>query len=318
MKKTVLAFGEVLWDILPTETVLGGAVCNFAYRANSLGDRALVISRLGQDKLGRKAFARVSSLGLDTEYLQWDAHYPTGTVPVTFDENSNPDFVIIPNVAYDHIEMTDALQELASTADCLCFGTLSQRADKTRQTLMQLIELADNSLKLLDINLRRDCYNLDTVTYSLEKADILKLNENELYEVAEMLNIASHPAKISNPFRLCEDIIEKWSLRYCVVTLGEKGAFALSDKNEKVYDPGYKIDLVDSLGTGDAFTAGFAYCILRDLSLSEACELGNILGAIASTQAGATSSITWDDIDRFKSKPMERICSEEIEQILNT
>ncbi len=302
MEKTVLAFGELLWDILPAEILLGGAPCNFVYRVNSLGDRGLMVSRLGRDDLGREAFDRVSSLGLDTKYLQWDDDYTTGTVQVSFDENNSPDFVIVPNAAYDHIEMTDALWEAASTADCLCFGTLSQRTAKTRQTLKQLLELSDNSLKLLDINLRKDCYSLDTVTYSLEKADVLKLNEDELYEIAGMFDITG-----SNALQLSEYVIEKWSLRYCVVTLGEKGVFALSENGEKVYVPGYKVELVDSIGAGDAFTAGFAYCILREQSLAEACEFGNVLGAIVATTKGASSPIDKDEIDAFKHKQIDRI-----------
>jgi len=310
MKKTVLAFGELLWDILPTDTILGGAVCNFVYRVNSLGDRGLLVSRLGRDELGKEAFDRVSSLGLDTRYLQWDDHNPTGTVQVTFDQDNNPDFVIIPDVAYDYIEITDQLREAASNANCLCFGTLSQRADKTRQTLRHLLEMTDNCLKLLDINLRKDCYSLETVTYSLEKADILKLNEDELYEIAEMLDITG-----SDALGLCEDIIEKWSLKCCVVTLGEKGAFALSRKGERVYVPGYKIELTDSVGAGDAFTAGFAYCVLRDQPLAEACEFGNILGALVSTTKGATAPISQDEIESFKGREIERISDPNFDQM---
>jgi len=311
MKKIVLAFGEVLWDLLPTETALGGAVCNFIYRVNSLGDNGIIVSRLGRDELGQEAFQRVSDLGLRTEYLQWDDHHPTGTVPVTFDENNNPNFVIIPNVAYDYIEMTDLLREAATTVDCLCFGTLSQRSGTTRQTLKQLMELVNGSLKLLDINLRKDCYSIDTITYSLEKADILKLNEDELYEIAEVFDLASH-----NALRLCENIMEKWSIQCCVVTLGEKGAFALSQGGEKVYVPGYRVNLADSVGAGDAFTAGFAYCILRDMSLDEACEFGNVLGAIVSTQKGATSPITQNDIEAFRDREIERIHDQNFRGIL--
>lgn len=311
MKKTVLAFGEVLWDLLPTETALGGAVCNFTYRVNSLGDNGIIVSRLGKDELGEAACQRVSDLGLGTEYLQWDDHHPTGTVPVTFDQNNNPIFVILPNVAYDHIEMTDPLREAASTVDCLCFGTLSQRFETSRRTLKQLMELADDSLKLLDINLRKDCYSIDTITYSLEKADILKLNEDELYEIAEMFALASRDA-----LRLCEDIMEKWSVQCCVVTLGEKGAFALSQNGERVYVPGYRVDLADSVGAGDAFTAGFAYCILRDMSLLKACELGNVLGAMVSTQKGATSPITQYDIAAFQDRKIERVHDQNFRGIL--
>ena len=141
MKKTVLSFGEVLWDILPTETILGGAPCNFAYRVNSLGDRGIIISRLGKDELGKEAYDCISSLGLDTTYLQWDDHHPTGIVRVTFDNDNNPDFAIVKNVAYDYIEMNDLLREVVSTSDCICFGTLSMRSAETRETLNQLLEL---------------------------------------------------------------------------------------------------------------------------------------------------------------------------------
>lgn len=313
MQKTVLAFGEVLWDILPTETMLGGAVCNFVYRVNSLGDEGIIVSRLGRDELGEKAFECVSSLGLSTEYLQWDDDHPTGTVPVSFDEDNKPSFVIIPDVAYDYIEMTDPLREIAPKIDCLCFGTLSQRSAKTRQTLKQLIELADKSLKLLDINLRKDCYSLDTITYSLEKADVLKLNEDELYEIAEMLGLIR-----GDPFGICESILKKWLLQSCVVTLGEKGAFALSATGEKAYSPGYRVNVADSVGAGDAFTAGFAYCILRGMSLAEACEFGNVLGATVSTQKGASAPIAQGEIDTLRGRKMERIHDGNFDKLAST
>jgi fructokinase len=313
MRKTVLAYGELLWDILPTETMLGGAVCNFIYRINALGYRGLLVSRLGRDELGEKAFECVWSLKLDTKYLQWDDDHPTGTVPVSFDENNNPSFVIIPDVAYDYIEMTDSLRQMAPTVDCLCFGTLSQRAEKSRETLRQLIELCQNSLKLLDINLRKDCYNSETVNYSLEKADILKLNEDELYELADMLNIDK-----SNPLQICNNIIDKWSIKYCVVTLGEKGAFAVSDEGDKVYDPGYKVDLGDPIGAGDAFSAGFVYQILKNASLAEACQFGNILGALVSTTEGASAPVSKEDVDSFMDNQLERIYDRKIEKLLNS
>jgi fructokinase len=310
MKKIVLSYGEILWDLLPTDTVLGGAPCNFAYRVNSLGDMGLIISKLGSDDLGKKAFEQVASIGLETTYLQWDDSHPTGTVPITFDENNNPDFTIIPDVAYDYIVMTDSLRKIAPKADCLCFGTLSQRSAKSRQTLEELIEISSDSLKLLDINLRKECYSLDTIKNSIKKADLLKLNENELYQLAEMLRISK-----KDQINICLRLMDKYSLKCCVVTLGDKGIFAISEEGEIVYEPGYKIDLVDSVGAGDAFTAGFAYCTLRDLFLREACQFGNILGAIACTKKGATSPITQDEIDSFKNREIERIYDHYFEKL---
>jgi len=135
--------------------VLGGAPFNFAYRANSLGDTGLMISRLGRDELGNKACDQIVQLGLDTRFIQWDDQFPTGTVQVSFDEQNNPDYFMTPEVAYDQIEPTEELLEAASAADCLCFGTLSQRAGTSRKTIEQLLENANRSIKFLDINLHK-------------------------------------------------------------------------------------------------------------------------------------------------------------------
>ena len=313
MKKTIFAFGELLWDILPSCTVLGGAPFNFVYRVNSLGDTGLMVSRLGRDELGRKAFDRVVQLGLDTTYIQWDEDLPTGTVQVSFDENNNPDFVIVPQVAYDKIELTDALVEAVSTADCLCFGTLSQRAKTSRKTIEQLLERAEKSLKFLDINLRKDCYNPETVRFSLQKADVLKLNEDEAGRLGSMLGV-SH----KNIPEFCEEMLDKWSLEHCVVTLGEKGAFAVSATGEKVYVPGLKIDVADSIGSGDTFSAGFVHKLLRGTSIDEAARFGNVLGALVATKEGATASVTLDEIVLFGSQKVELEIFSDLEGFINS
>ena len=312
MKKIILAFGELLWDILPSCTVLGGAPFNFVYRVNSLGDIGLMVSRLSRDELGRKAFDQVVQLGLDTTYIQWDEHLPTGTVQVSFDEDNNPDFVIIPQVAYDQIELTDTLLEAVSTADCLCFGTLSQRSEKSRKTIEKLLERSTPNLKLLDINLRKDCYNLETVSFSLQKADVLKLNEDEAHQLGRMLGV-SH----QNMPGFCEEMLDKWSLEHCVVTFGEKGAFAMSAAGEKVYVPGYRVKLVDSIGSGDAFSAGFVHEILRGTSIDQAARFGNVLGALVATKEGATCPVTVDEINLFRNQNYERDIYPDVEEFIN-
>ena len=128
MQKTVLSFGETLWDLFPSGPALGGAPFNFAYRVNSLGDRGLVVTRLGRDDYGRKALAQMTALGMDATHVQQDDHRLTGTVQVSLDEKRNPEFLILPEVAYDFIEVTCEALELAAAADCFCFGTLVQRA----------------------------------------------------------------------------------------------------------------------------------------------------------------------------------------------
>jgi fructokinase len=312
MKKTIVAFGELLWDILPSCTVLGGAPFNFAYRVNSLGYTGLMVSRLGRDELGRKAFDQVVQLGLDTTYIQWDDSLPTGTVQVSFGEDNKPDYVIVPQVAYDRIELTDALVDAVSTADCLCFGTLSQRSEESRKTIEQLLERADISLKLLDINLRKDCYSLETINFSLQRADVLKLNEDEAHQLGRMLEISNQ-----NIPEFCEEMLSKWSLEHCVVTLGEKGVFAMSAGGERVYVPGYKVKLADSIGSGDAFSAGFVNKLLRGMSISEAARFGNVLGALVATKDGATSEVTLDEIGQFHNQNYERDIYPDLEEFIN-
>ncbi len=312
MKKTIVAFGELLWDILPSCTVLGGAPFNFAYRVNALGDTGLMVSRLGCDELGQKAFEQVVQLGLDTTYIQWDDHLPTGTVQVSFGEDNKPDYVIVPEVAYDQIELTDTLVDAVSTADCLCFGTLSQRSEESRKTIKQLLEGAVQSLKLLDINLRKDCYTLETVEFSLQKADVLKLNEDEAYHLGRMLSIS----KRSIP-GFCEQMLTKWSLEHCIVTLGEKGAFAMSGGGERVYVPGYKIKLADSIGSGDAFSAGFVNKLLRGMSISQAVRFGNVLGALVATKEGATCPVALDEINEFNNQNLVRDIYPDLEEFIN-
>ena len=270
-----------------------------------------MVSRLGSDDLGRRAYERIVELGLDTTHIQWDHEFPTGTVQVSFNEHNNPDYVIIPNVAYDQVEIDKALVETAAKADCLCFGTLAQRSETSRRTLRELIEHAVNSLKLLDINLRKDCYTLESVCFSLEHADVLKLNEDEAHRLEKMLDITC-----SGLDDFCRRILDHWSLKYCVVTLAEKGALAVSVQGDSVYVPGYKVDLIDSLGSGDAFSAGFVHKILRGKSAVEACEFGNVLGALVATHEGATAPLTEESIEQFLNKDWERAIYVGLEQFI--
>ncbi|MFC1613819.1 carbohydrate kinase [Gemmatimonadota bacterium] len=301
MEKTIVSFGEILWDILPTGKVIGGAPFNFAYRVNSLGNRGLIMSRLGRDELGYNAFDTVLALGLETTYLQWDDSFPTGTVQVSFDEHNNPDYLIVPQVAYDHIQATEKFLDIIPAVDCFCFGTLSQRSEQTRQALEQLLERTRNSLKLCDINLRKKCYDKKTIVFSLEQADIVKMNENEALELAGLLGIPDQSLK-----HICKKLESEFSLSYCTVTLAENGAYSLSDKGESVYVPGYRIEAIDSLGTGDAFAAGFVHQILHGNSLAEACELGNKLATLVAAKRGATATVTLEEIRCFQVEGVGR------------
>lgn len=293
MQKTILSFGETLWDLFPSGPVLGGAPFNFAQRVYSLGDRGIIVTRLGRDEYGKKALEQIAALGVDTAYVQKDDHHPTGTVQVTLDAKGNPDFFIVPEVAYDFIDVTYELLELAATADCFCFGTLAQRTPASRLSLHRLLDVAGKGVKYMDINLRKDCFFRETITESLTKANILKMNLQEAHYLAELFEIS-----LSSLPDFCAEMMEEWSLSGCLVTLGEHGAFAASAK-EKVYVPGYEITVADTCGSGDAFSAGFIHEFLRGKSLAECCRLGNALGAMVAMQKGATTPITVEEVRHF-------------------
>ncbi len=300
--KRILAFGEILWDILPDATLLGGAPFNFSYRIHSLGHEALFASRLGRDDFGIRACRQVEMLGLSTQLLQWDDHHPTGTVVVSFDEHKNPDYVIIPHVAYDFTTFTTDLQQAAASADAICFGTLAQRSEVACQTLAAILKTAaDSCFVFYDINLRKKCYTRDHITQSLACADALKLNEDEAVQLAAILDIPFHTIA-----DFCHAMLRLWPLTYCLVTLGENGVCAADRHGRQVYEPGYHIALADSLGSGDAFSAGFVHNILAGASLAEACRFGNMLGALVATKKGATAAVTPSDVDAFSRTPCPR------------
>jgi len=304
MAKRIMAIGELLWDVFPDHTVLGGAPFNFAYRLHSLGDHSVVVSALGRDEKGKKLFEAVEKIGIDTSLLQWDSH-PTGTVNIFFDERKNPDYVIVPDVAYDYIRMNDAIRAAVKAADCVCFSTLTQRSEVSRATVREIVELAAGKTRLYDINLRKLCYTKETISWSLERSDIIKLNETEAVELAGMFGMPSRPLE-----RFCGALFAQSTLRYIVVTLGPKGAFAASRVGERLYEPGYAVRLADPCGAGDAFSAGFIHTLLTNGTLKDACVLGNIMGAITAEHNGATEPITRQDIENFTRTHTERIIEE--------
>ena len=299
---TVISFGEILWDIFPEQIVLGGAPLNLACRVHSLGEHAVIASRLGRDQLGNHAFALATSLGVDTSCVQWDERYPTGTVKVNFSPAGEPDFLIVPEVAYDCIEVSDQLLGLCRKAAVFCFGTLVQRSEKSGKTLASLLEAAAGSLKFLDINLRKDCFSERTIRWSLEKADILKLNTEEVRTVSSML--FGEELEVD---RFSRKAVEKFSLQCCLVTLGAGGVLAAERAGKLIYLPGYAVEVADTVGAGDAFSAGFIHARLEGKDLAHCCELGNLLGALAAGKKGATAPISEEEIAGLRTGGRNRL-----------
>lgn len=301
MPKKIAAFGELLWDWLPSGKVLGGAPANFIYRINSFGDYGTLLSKVGNDKAGRDALEEIRRLGLSDENIQTDYEFPTGSVKVKIDQNGIPDFNIITDVAYDHIEINAEMIDAFSEADCVCFGTLVQRYGISKNTLRELVHESPDVVKFLDINLRKKCYTAATVEDSLRMTNILKTNDEELLIVKDLLGL-----KCENLKDLAKETIETFNLEIILCTLGSNGAFSLNQDDVFHYDPGYQISLGDTVGSGDAFSAGFVHYYMNGKEIEEALQFGNAAGAMIATTTGATAPISKEQIIDFMSLPHNR------------
>jgi fructokinase len=295
---SVIAIGEVLWDLLPTGPVLGGAPLNFAFRMAELGFDSRVLTRVGADQRGAEAKRLAGVAKMDCSLWQTDPAAPTGTVNVTFDGAGKPDFTIVPDVAYDRLEATpDALAAVA-TAGCLYFGTLIQRTPHARGQVSRLLEAAEKAvaLKVLDLNLRRDCHTPESILGSLERADVVKLSDEEAMLVAKLFGLSADSLPT-----LARRIIGHIPAKILAVTLGADGALVVDRGGNLVEVPGEQVVVADTCGCGDAFTAGLVGGLLSDRSLSESVRLGVKLGSIVATQSGATQPLPPEVLPSLRS-----------------
>jgi len=301
MRKVVVSYGELLWDLLDEGPQLGGAPGNLARRLHLLGEKSALVSRVGADPLGRQALAALGQCRMGVGFVQIDPALPTGTVQVALDDNGEAVYHILPEVAYDHIEFDPLWRELGSRADAVCFGTLAQRSPTSRASLDRLLECCPNAVKVLDINLRKDCHTPESIRSSMGKANILKLTKSEITTTASALGLESVLVD-----RFAREMVELFRLDVCLITLGAEGAFAMNRKLERVYVPGYQVKVVDTCGSGDACAAGFVHMHLRGASLLEACSFGNALGALVATTSGATQPISKELLAGFLANPAPR------------
>jgi fructokinase len=278
----IVGLGELLWDLLPGGKQLGGAPANFAYHAAALGNRGVVASRVGADALGREARDRLRQSGLETAFVQEDPSHPTGTVLVELDPQGQPRYTIIENVAWDFLEWTPAWQELAAQAQAVCFGSLAQRAHQARATIRQfLLASRPEAVRIFDVNLRQSFYSAELLRQSLQLASIAKLNQDELPNVAQLLQLPGGDAVTA-----ARGLIETFGLQLVCVTRGAYGS-VLVTAAEVDEHPGFPVTVVDTVGAGDAFTAGLVHAYLRQESLANIAALANRLGGWVATQAGA-------------------------------
>ena len=281
----VVGLGEVLWDLFPEGKQLGGAPANFAYITNLLGDRGIIASRVGHDALGDEIQQRLGTLGLESSYLQLDSARPTGTVRVRVDQDGQARFEITDMVAWDFLEWTPAWESLAQQADAICFGSLAQRSPASRETIHKFLGAArPGTARIFDVNLRQAFYSAKVLSESLKFADIAKLNAEELPRVVELLGIPHHGEQPS-----AERLRFAYGLKLVCVTRGAQGSLLVSEF-ERHEHPGFRVQVADTVGAGDAFTAALVHHFLRGAGLAAMTEAAIRIGAWVASCVGATPS----------------------------
>ena len=277
----IVGLGEVLWDVLPTGKQLGGAPANFAYISKQLGNHGIVAGRVGNDEDGREILQSLEGKSVDVSHIQKDAEHQTGTVKVSL-ENGQPNYEITENVAWDFLQLTEDWRDLAKTCDAVCFGTLAQRNAVSRQTIQEFMKLVKTDcLRIFDVNLRQNYYSPDVIKNSLNLANVVKLNHEELPKLAEMFAINSLN-EIEQAKRLCG----KFKIRFMCLTRGSNGSLLLTE-DETSEHRGIKVEIADTIGAGDSFTAALTQGILRGCNLDEINEKANRVGAFVASQTGA-------------------------------
>ena len=283
----ILGIGEILWDLLPSGRQLGGAPANFVCHAQALGAQARLISRVGDDDLGREILARWRALGLPTETIVIDPQAPTGTVSVELAADGQPRFTIHENVAWDRLTADATALAAAAEADAVCFGTLAQRSVAGRRAIGELLAATRSSaLRIFDVNLRPPFVDRAVIAESLAEANVLKLNETELPILAAMFSIDDQLATLADRFEL----------RLVALTRGSAGSLLYADGQSSDH-AGLPVQVRDAVGAGDAFTAAVTLGFLRHWDLETINQRANEVAAFVCSQAGATPPLP-DEIRR--------------------
>lgn len=281
MKKNITTFGEILWDIFPDKEILGGAPLNFAYFSAKRGMEASIISAVGCDKLGKSAIETALSHNINCDAVSFDDLHNTGVVNVELASNGSAKYAFPDNSAWDYIPLLDVALEKAKDSHAFVFGTLAQRSTTSQNTLRHLLnQIPQDCTVIFDINLRQNFYTKSIVEYSLNSADILKINDDELVCLKEMLRLEG--AENS----LCETVLSKYKLKYLILTLGARGYKIFSD-TEYLEDKPIAVEIADTVGAGDAFTATFVSDILNGIPAREAANNANEIASLVCSRRGA-------------------------------
>lgn len=282
MKTWVVGIGEALWDVLPGGKKIGGAPANFAYGVSQFGIDSLAISALGKDDLGSELQQNLE--GKKLEYRLPIVPFPTGTVQVTLDEEGIPSYDIKENVAWDNIPFTDELEQIARQTRAVCFGTLAQRNWVSRDTINRFLDTmpdGEGCYKIFDVNLRQDFYSADVLRESMMKCNVLKINDEELDVIGELFGLLDLEMQ-----EKCRKLLFDYEVQILILTCGVNGSYVFtSERISYVQTP--KVDVADTVGAGDSFTAAFVAALLCGKNIVEAHKLAVNVSAYVCTQHGA-------------------------------
>ena len=295
----VLAFGELLWDIIGGKAYIGGAPFNLASHLAKMGVHSTYISTVGKDSLGEKALKIAEKYGLDPSYIAIHPHLPTGKVDVYLNHKGHPKYTIHKDTAWDQIILKEGCRDLLFRENwaAFCFGTLAQRTESNRKVLQGLFSNLNCEYIFYDVNLRKNFYQKEWIERSLYFSNILKLNEEEVTTLSELLL-----GKVVSKEEFCHAISSEYSLKIICITLGENGSI-LYDGKDFFRVPGVKVKVVDTVGAGDSFSAAFLFSLLSGLTPRESGLFANQMGAFVASQSGAVpeySSILKEQIKMIK------------------
>jgi len=289
----ILGIGELLWDLLPEGPRLGGAPANFSVMSGRLGNHAVILSRIGRDDLGRDAIKRLDPLPVDSSNIQIDPAHGTGSVLVTL-KDGQPEYVIHQPAAWDSLELSDTWLQLAERADAICFGSLAQRSVESRQTIQTLAAQTSSScVRVYDVNLRAPFYSGEIVQESLELATVVKMNDAEVPQVLALLGLPLNDEPASTRLRVgAERLLSEFpTLQMAAITCGGNGSLLVTREAWHQH-PGVPVQVADTIGAGDAFTAALTHYLLRGADLATLNEAGNRWGAWVASQAGAMPALS--------------------------
>ena len=280
MKNIIAGIGELLWDMLPDGKKIGGAPANFAYHVSQFGLDSCVVSAVGHDPLGEEIIDILTRKGLNFIIERVDR--PTGTVLIELDAQGVPVYDITRHVAWDHIPFTPSILELALNSRAICYGSLAQRGDMSRQTINRFMDLMpEHALKICDINLRQNFYTREVLESSMYRCNILKINDEELETITPLLSLP--PLDMQEK---CRHLLEAYNLKILILTCGVNGSYVFTPSLTN-FLPTPKIEVVDTVGAGDSFTAAFIASLLQGKSIESAHERAVEVSAYVCTQHGA-------------------------------